>query len=204
MAYTWDGRRGRYLDDGDLVPADAVRAALRTVVTDSADRLAVLAERFRDGRLDVIAWREAVRQELRTSYGVAASLAQGGVRQMGPSERGVLSGVLREQYGWLDQFALDATTGRVDPQSDAFLARARLYAGQAHQTYEVFARRGAEGRGHTQERNVLGTADHCAECQALTARGWVPLGSLPLPGSRTCLGNCACTLETGAGAEVAA
>lgn len=197
MPFTWSPERGVYLDgDGQPVAASALRAALRTVVDDASDRLGLLAERLQAGRLDTVAWREAVRRELRTSYGVAASLANGGVRQMTPADRGVLSGLLRTQYNYLDLFSLDLAQGRVDAASDAFRARARQYAGQATNAYETFKRRGAAGRGHDEERNVLGAADHCDECAALSDRDWVPLGALPLPGARVCLGNCACEIET--------
>jgi hypothetical protein len=202
MAFTWDSQRGVYLDNGRPVPAATVRAAVQAVVEDTADRLQILTERRLAGQLDTLGWRTAMRTELRTGYGVAASLAAGGVDQLGPSERGVLGGLLRAQYSWLDQFALDLSTGRVD--GPAALARARLYAGGSHSAFEHFGRRGAINRGHDQERNLLGSADHCEQCRGLTDRRWVPIGSLPLPGSRTCMGNCRCSIQTRAGAEVAA
>jgi hypothetical protein len=198
VPYEWDPDAGRYRDpDGKLVPTRVIRQAVQATVADTGDRLQVLAERYRDGRLDVLQWREAVRKELRTGYGVAASLAQGGVGQMDPPARGVLSGLLRRQYTFVDLFALDLQQGRIDPASDAFLARARQYAGGAHTTYQAFTRRGASTRGHDEERNVLEPgATHCAGCQAAADQGWVPLGTLPLPGDRDCVSNCRCELET--------
>jgi hypothetical protein len=204
MPHLWDEALGRYRDGatGELISHDVLRAAVRRITEDTADRLHILTERRLAGPLDTLGWRTAMRAELRTGYGVAASLAAGGVDQLGPSERGVLGGLLRNQYSWLDQFSLDLSTGRVE--GPAALARARLYAGGAHSTYEHFGRRGAINRGHDRERNVLGAADHCEECRGLAARQWVIIGSLPLPGSRSCQGNCRCSIETRAGAEVAA
>jgi hypothetical protein len=206
MAYIWDATTGRYLDaDGDPVPARALRAAVRTVVDDSADRLGILAERFAAGRLDLVGWRDAVRQELRTSYGVAASLAQGGVAQMDSSARGFLGSQLREAYQFLDVFSLDVSQGRVDLASDAFRARAQMYAGGAHTTFYAFQERAASARGYQRERNVLeGGSAHCAGCEAEAARGWVPVGTLSIPGSRDCVSNCRCEIQYGVGAEVAA
>lgn len=195
MPNLWSAETGRYLrPNGTPIPDAEVRAGLRQIVSDSADRLQVLTERFQAGRLDLVGWREAMRAELRTSVGTAASLANGGLQQMGPSQRGVLSGLLRQQYGYLDVFSLDMSQGRV---TDAqMLARARQYAGAATPAFETFRRRGAQGRGHTEEANQLGAADHCPDCLAETARGFVPLGSLSLPGTRQCLGNCSCSITT--------
>jgi hypothetical protein len=47
-----------------------------------------------------------------------------------------------------------------------------------------------------EERNVLGAADrHCAQCVECSDRGWVVIGTLPQPGSRTCMSNCKCRME---------
>jgi hypothetical protein len=196
MAYTWSLERGVYLDaDGDVVPARVLRAALRTVIEDSADRLGILAERFADGRLELLAWRAASQAELKVAHGLATTLAHGGLRQLDASTRGYLGAQLRQQYDFLSGFALDMLTGE-RPSTEAIVARARSYAGSAHSTFEGVRRRDARGRGVTLERNVLepGSA-HCAGCEAATGEGWVPLGTLSLPGSRDCLSQCRCELE---------
>jgi hypothetical protein len=204
MAYTYDPRRGVYLDDGAPIAASAVRDALRQVVADSADRLQILAERRAAGRLETPAWRDAARRELRTSYVLAAGLAAGGGTQLGPAERGLLGATLREAYGHLDGLTLDWAQGRLsEPQ---LIARSRMYAGGAHSAYEQVSQRGAQSRGSDRVRNVLGAVatEHCAECPALAARGWVPLGAMPLPGRRACLTGCRCTLEYTTAAALAA
>jgi hypothetical protein len=43
-----------------------------------------------------------------------------------------------------------------------------------------------------QERLELGIAEHCPECLADSARGFVRIGTLGSIGSRQCRTNCAC------------
>jgi hypothetical protein len=47
----------------------------------------------------------------------------------------------------------------------------------------------------TQERRVLGPADHCPECPGLASTGWQPLGLLPDIGDTVCRAHCACHFE---------
>jgi hypothetical protein len=89
------------------------------------------------------------------------------------------------------------------------VARAGSYANGSHTVYEE-ARRSSHGRArhpdgslvYLLERNRLDDkAMHCASevftagCPELTELGWVPIGSLPPPGTRTCRGQCRCSLE---------
>ncbi len=47
-----------------------------------------------------------------------------------------------------------------------------------------------------EEIRELGSADHCDQCVALAALGWVPFGSLPAIGTDTwCGDNCHCTIK---------
>lgn len=199
--FRYDPARGVYLDArGAPVPAQAIRASLEALVQDSADRLGVLAERFSGGQLGVLDWRIAARAELRTAYGTAASLAQGGLAQMDASARGFLGSQLRTAYGHLDGFALDLLGAGLSPAEIA--ARLEMYAGGAHATYEAVRARGAPGRGETHERNVLGAADHCDGCLSETARGWVARGELRPIGSRQCLSRCRCWVDRRAAVAV--
>ena len=194
--FVWDAALGRYREPplGRLVSEARIQGALRTVIQDSGERLAQLTAQQFQGARDLLEWRIAMARELRTSYGVASSLASGGLAQMGPRERGLLGATLRHQGDFLSRFALDLAQGRLT-EAEA-LARARLYAGGAHSAYEAFRRRDAERRGHSQERNILGSGESCEQCRAESAKEWQPLGVLSLPGTRTCKSNCRCRLVT--------
>lgn len=168
-------------------------AALAEIVDATTGRLAVLTRQRLDGTLDTLGWRSALQQELRSAHVAATALAHGGLPALGPRERGWVGGQLRAQYDYLSGFALDLAQGTL---SDAqALARAALYAEATHGTYSAAHQRVQVAAGMTEARNVLGAAQHCSECPSLSARGWVPVQSMPPPGARACGPRCRCALE---------
>jgi hypothetical protein len=192
--WTFDPTTGRYADGrGALVPAARVTAALDRVIADTQGQLAVLGQRRAEG-MNTAEWRLAVQGVLKQGHVTAGALAHGGLDQLDPSTRGFIGARLRTQYGHLSGLALDTAPGDFD---GAAMARLAQYgSGAVRGTYSGVTRRDAEGRGEDEERNVLGGANNCEECPALSDQGWVPLGSLPEIGSRVCHGNCACAIET--------
>lgn len=114
---------------------------------------------------------------------------------MTPSDFGRVGRELRDQYGYLRRFARQIKSG--DQRLDGrFRARVKLYAQSGLVSYTDAEAELAARMGRTEERNVIDPgAEHCEECKALSARGWVPIGTLPRPGRRRCLSNCRCRLE---------
>lgn len=196
LPLVWVAARGVYVDaTGREVPRAVVRQVLGTALADSADRLGILAERWRDDALDTPAWRTAANQELRTGYGLAAALAAGGVAALlAGAGLDRLQAQLHTAEGYLQDLGTARAAGEV---SDAQLAqRAPMYAGGMWSVFEEVTRVAAADRGQVYERNVLEEgAAHCEQCLELTDAGWQPVGSLDLPGARLCLSNCRCTLE---------
>jgi hypothetical protein len=114
---------------------------------------------------------------------------------MSQSDWGWTGQQLRQQYGFLRNFAQDIAAGK-QPMDGRVVARAAMYAEAARGTMRGMQRRQAQLVGKQQERNILGVSDrHCGECVDCSGRGWVPIGTLPTPGSRTCLSNCHCRLD---------
>lgn len=109
----------------------------------------------------------------------------------------------------LQSFAADVAEA-VKPamtSEDGIVARASLYAAASQSTFEDAKREShraaRDGKGRALflfERNILGEAQHCSNgeftegCIEVTRAGWSPIGTLPLPGLRTCGPNCACEL----------
>jgi len=51
------------------------------------------------------------------------------------------------------------------------------------------------GEDNLVEKWQLGAAEHCPDCLALAAQGWVPVGTLPPIGTETqCGDSCKCTI----------
>jgi hypothetical protein len=112
---------------------------------------------------------------------------------MTSSHYGYLGHQIRDQYAYLRDFANGIADGSV-PLDGRLIARAGMYGQAARTTFNAVIARDQPARGYVAERNVLGSAEHCAACESESARGWVPIGSLSIPGTRTCLGRCHCRI----------
>lgn len=173
--------------------------ALSQLVTATQARLAALGQRRAEG-MNTLDWRIAVQGVLKDSHITAAALAKGGYENLDRSTLGFVGSRLKEQYDFLSGLALDTRPGDFDGRAMARLAQ---YGGGAVRGTESAVRRRGAGDG-AQERNVLGSGNPCGECPALSDLGWVPVGELPEIGARECHGNCTCSIEVRASADVEA
>ena len=148
-------------------------------------------------------WQTQMATEIKLLHTGAAAVGRGGWAQMTPSDWGWTGQRIRAQYGWLRNFAHDVAVGH-QPMDGRVLARAAMYAEAARSTQREMQRFNAQTIGRTQERNVLGAAEHCGGCLDATSRGWVPLGSLPAIGARTCRSRCRCSIVTRSEPQLAA
>ena len=175
-------------------------AALDKLVAATQERLAVLGQRRAEG-MNTLDWRMAVQGVLKDSHISAAALSRGGFENLSKSDLGAVGARLRAQYDYLSGLALDTRPGDFGGQA---MARLAMYGAAPRGTYQAMNQRGAVAEGLDQCQNVLGGGESCDECLAETARGWVPADDMSLPGERTCLSNCQCSLEfRGAGEEAA-
>lgn len=195
MAYTWDARSGRYRgSDGRFLAGKVVRDAVDNLADLSSSRMAALSQRLLDGTLSLADWQAQMMAEAKAAHVAAGIAAHGGRPQMAPADWGTIGNRLRAEYGYLRTFAEQIADGR-QPLDGRLVARARQYGQSARATYEAIRLRDDRVRGMTVERNILAGRDHCSQCPELTARGWVPIGSLPRIGSRQCRGNDRCRIE---------
>jgi hypothetical protein len=158
-----------------------------------------LTEQLRAGSLDLRSWQLAMRDAVKAGHLAAGMAAKGGKSQMTQSDYGRIGQILRTEYGYLNRLVEGIANGSI-PLDGRVLQRAEQYGKAARETYMVIERREYQLRGKTEERNVRGKHDSCEAgvrpgCVEETARGWVSIGTLSHPGSRTCLGNCGCRLE---------
>jgi hypothetical protein len=196
MPYRWDEVRQRYLyPSGRMVAPSTVNRALERVIRLGAEWMRGTTEQLQNGTLSLAEWQRRMANEMKQLHTGSAALGRGGWRQMSQSDWGWTGSELRRAYGFLRNFAQDIATGK-QALDGRLLTRAAMYADAARGTHRGMQRRMAGLVGKHEERNVLGAADrHCAECVDCSARGWVPIGSLPPVGSRTCLSRCKCHLD---------
>lgn len=212
----------RWLSDGDEPPPDAVdryyynRATARYHDRHNNNRMvkaqtvmsALEGDVWLEGRLkrDLAAetaklvagdikladWQIRSAQTIKDHYIDAYLIGQGGHKNMTPSDWGKLGYELRSQYGYLNDFAVEISSGELTVAQ--IEARIQLYSGGARKMF-FKAKTGQEAEaGYTLERRVLEEgAVHCPSCIGYAGEGWQPIGSLPEPGDACeCNSNCRC------------
>lgn len=144
--------------------------------------------------VEIDAWYEGMKFEVIRSNVTAAIAGKGGILRMGLQDWLRVTRQVRSEFDYLRSFAQDVADGKLSPAQIA--ARANLYSQHAQVSYweaNVSAKRQA---GFTEERRVLGVAEHCPDCVGYAAEGWVPIGTLPSPGDGSvCRANCQCIKE---------
>lgn len=200
MPYRWDpnaGPAGRYRDaaTGRFISHAAVRSQLDHYL-DTADPAKALATGLRDKSLSLADWELAMRQHVKTVHLNAIALERGGWANMRPSDYGRAGQIIREQYGYLKNFANDIATGK-QRLDGTFPRRAQLYT-QAARTSFYKSKHANRQEGIDMVRSRRHARDSCRECIDLDGK-WFRIGdpAYKLPGQRICLSNCRCSEELG-------
>lgn len=199
-SYRWNpnlGRTGRYIDDnGRMVSNRSVNRQMEKVIMGVQDEMAELSERLVDNDIGVQQWHTEMRKRIKTIHSLGAAIAKGGSAQMSNTDWGRVGAMTKAQYKWLDNFAQEVDTGK-QSRSRGLLSRARQYARAARGTKEEILRRLAKVN-NTEERRVLGVAEHCTSrggrtgCIEWAAMKWKPIGTLGRISDSPCLNNCHC------------
>lgn len=164
------------------------------------------AEDLLAGVITFAAWALITKVQIRIVHIVGAALAVGGFKVLrdavngkpsgAGASAGVVSSILQKigdaisrEYQFFERFAKQAQTGKNTP------ARAGMYAEAGRGTFEDVRSEIAKAAGNTEERRVLGVADHCSDCVVEAAKGWQPIGSLRVIGDSLCKTHCHCKKE---------
>lgn len=176
------------------------------------------AEDLLAGVITFAAWSLITKVQIRIVHIVGAALAVGGFKVLrdaisgqpvgasapagtgkpAPDSKpaGVVSSIIKKigdaisrEYKFFERFAKQAQTGKNTP------ARAGMYAEAGRGTFEDVRSDVAKAAGNTEERRVLGVADHCSDCVVEAAKGWQPIGSLRAIGDSLCKTHCHCKKE---------
>lgn len=193
-AYRFDeaSQRYRLIRTGHYVARQEIKRMLLSVVDGTKADLRRLAARMAEGSINIGQWQRETAATLKSLHLAAHAAARGGFGNLTPADYGRVGSTLRFVYGRLSGFALDVEQGRLSgPQIEA---RAALYGAHGNATFEAGRRYGAEVSGKTEERRVLGAAEHCEDCVLAALLKWQPLGTLPEIGSLQCLANCRCSM----------
>lgn len=200
--YLWEpsaGIGGRYRDTrtGRFVSGAVVRGELDTYLAASDDVVAALAGQLRERAISLADWELAMRREIKRTHLNAIALERGGWSNMRPQDYGRAGQIIREQYGYLRDFANEIASGK--QRLDGTLAtRMRLYTQAGRESY--YRSKHANIRAEiTHVGSVRHARDSCAECVSLDGK-WFTVGDprYKLPGQRLCMKSCKCSERYGA------
>lgn len=186
-------QRFRNLETGKFVSERLVRDGVDRAADLTSARLGELTSRFRTGEISAVQWQTEMLAQIKQAHISAALAAYGGRDAMTPARWGTVGQLIRREYAFARAFAADVLSGR-QRQNGRMDARARLYGQAIRGTYENIRRRESANAGLRYERNVRHASESCRQCVGASGQGWVPIGTLPPVGARTCRGNCRCTL----------
>lgn len=188
----WSQSSRQYYTGNKPVSETALNNWIATTVDNARLRVRSLTQDYVDGKINHAEWNLAMQNEIKIGSRAMAQLANGG--NLSPSMLGSLGAAVREQNKYLMAFASDVENGLVG-LGPGLIARAEMYAEGLWARYQNFVRLREKGAGMASERLVLGVANHCDDCPADAALGWVEIGTLANIGSRTCLSRCRCHFE---------
>lgn len=199
--YRWNETAGRYIGpNGRFVSNASVRLEVDVAAQAASRNMQTISERLQAGDITVKEWQAGMMGEIKSLHTAEAAAARGGWDQMSQSDWGWTGREIRRQYDYLDRFAKEIESGK-QPLNGRLLVRAGMYGQAGRGTFEEMQRRYQRQRGATQERRVLGIAEHCTAaggapgCFDLASKGWQPIGTLPRIGAATCRTHCKCHFE---------
>lgn len=193
------------LRTGRIVPPEAVKRALDAALQNNAAAARDLASQLRAGAIGVDEWELMMRSIVKSTQLYSSAAARGGWATMDARAFGLVGQRVRTQYAFLAKRAEQIVNGL--PLDGAFLQSTTLYAKAAGPAY-IAARADVVGRnGFDEIATDLHPAEHCEECIAEAARGFVKVGTEVPIGQRTCGHNDRCTARfrnSRTGEEIAA
>lgn len=195
--FTYDRKLLRYRQAGRFVKQEAVIDAVNTVIDAETERIKAISQQLVNGEINLAEWQLQTSALLKNLHVATGLVGAGGRNAVSASDLGFIANRIKGEYKLLRNFALQIKRGDVK-LGKQLIARSALYTQAARGTYEEVVRRANKNVGNTLERRNLALADHCqgpTGCVALAAKGWQPIGTLPLIGDTPCMSNCKCSFS---------
>lgn len=194
VAWESDTRRYRDLGTGRYIAERTITAKLDKYNDAVAEHMRRETERFIAGQIDLATWQQGVAKDLKDAYIVNLQIGRGGVNVTTFADYGREGGRLNFEYRRLNQFAQEIALGNLSDKQIA--ARLELYIPGIRTAYYDGKTAAGQAAGLTEERRVLSPVENCDDCVGYADQGWVPIGTLPEPGTQSaCMHNCQCEKE---------
>ncbi len=212
--YVWDPRIGQYRRTSTgrpISPLEIRTAAIEPVILRSRQIQRTLSSQLQAREISLAEWQTQMITQIKQTQLAAALAANGGEKNTNDNDKEEIALLLLALLLLFQGFA-EQIERQQQPLNGMLLVRSDLYASAARGVFEdvgTYVARVYLGR--TEERRVLGVAEHChtvrtrAEsilgtstlegCVELAEKGWQPIGSLPRIGQSPCRTNCRCHKE---------
>ncbi|MBU2051243.1 MAG: hypothetical protein KKH61_20035 [Gammaproteobacteria bacterium] len=139
-------------------------------------------------------WRYRM-DELTNIVYVLSVAAYFGTFELSADDLEIASRKWRSQAAYLQNFYDGAAAGE-QKLNGGVINRVLLYVAAGWSILQNIHSITAKLTGNTEERRVLGAADHCPDCIEYAEMDWQPIGTLPDPGvGSVCQSNCHCHKE---------
>lgn len=170
--------------------------AIRKLTNETRAAIEATVTQYARGKIPIATLKTNLQAILRRQALAAAVIGVGGVGNLTSNVLAAVQRQLSVQFEKLDGF-ISSLSERDITQRDR--SRANLYANSSHMISQTAQRQfslDTYGEENLEERRFLGGSEHCEDCIAYAAEGWVPAGSLPAPGEGSvCGASCRCTIE---------
>jgi hypothetical protein len=194
FVYDPRSRRYRNISSGRFISSNQVRSAVDIIIDKEAQNFRGVAQQLLDGNINLAEFQLQMAANVKRLHVAMALAANGGINNTSPGDLGFIANLIKEQHKFLRGMAKDIKSGK-QPLDGTLLARVALYAESARGTHEAVRERAARIGGQTQQKSILGIADHCSECVSEAKKGWSPIGSLIPIGERICKASCHCSMD---------
>jgi len=180
MPWIWDDRRELFVntETGKTAPLEDMPELVDALITDAWDDLdEALAEKPEPRKV-----RNIVLLLLSDLYLILAALGIGGLIALDANLRAQIEEMLARQVGYLDLAISQYLAERISPAE--LRRRARMYLNSARSAYWTTRDEFEKRRGKVEQRWIaVGDRNTCSPCLDAERLGWVPIGTLGVPGS---------------------
>lgn len=201
--FTFDKKSQRYRFKtgdraGQFVSKAKVRALIEERIQQERDAIDRLAVNLTNRSIKLKNFEEGMAKRIKQLHIQSYLLGKGGEGNYDSTgDRAAMQSIIERQYRYLRGFTTDIRDGKLTVAQ--IKARAKMYAAAAYGSQQRGTASGhRESDRYNYEKNVLGDADHCIDCEYLSFRGVVPIGQISAinpPGTRVCKVNCRCHIE---------
>jgi hypothetical protein len=192
--YNPKSRRYKIRATGRYISAKQVRGAVDSVIDAQTSKIRTIAQSLVEGRISLATFQIMTGATVKETHVMMAAAAAGGINGLSASDLGYIGNLVKAQYTYLRGMTKDIYSGS-QALDGSLVARVALYTQAARGSYEEMSRREASQAGITEERRILGPADHCQDCVSQARKGWQPAGVLNPIGDSQCMANCHCTFD---------